>query len=406
MIEETLRILLVEDNPGDARLLRELLRESGSLRFELTHVDRLAEAREWLEKEPVDVVLLDLSLPDAHGLDSVRGMLEAAPGTPLIVLTGLDDDATALQAVQAGAQDFLVKGKVEGGLLARSIRYACERKRLDQERAQLLESERSARETAEAAVKARDEMLRVVAHDLGNSLSAMLVTAKVLARTIPVDLAGGTAIRRVENIRTLAEQMQRLRQDLLDVALLESGQLSVEPEPCSAESAVQEALERYRATAEDRSIELTGSVEPGLPAILADEARLFQVIDNLLTNALKFTPQGGSVRVIAAGDANGVRLSICDSGPGIPPEHLPRLFDRFWTTRKDNPTGAGLGLAIARGIVEAHGGDLEVESTPGAGASFHVVLPVAQGGRAMEDFCHPGSPPAAPTLHDEKVSSS
>src|SRR5690554_4132881 len=116
-MEELLRILLVEDNPGDARLLRELLRESGSLRFELTHVDRLAEAQEWLATEPVDVVLLDLSLPDAHGLDSVRGMLDAAPGTPLIVLTGLDDDATALQAVQAGAQDFLVKGKVEGGLL-------------------------------------------------------------------------------------------------------------------------------------------------------------------------------------------------------------------------------------------------------------------------------------------------
>src|SRR5690606_33347448 len=107
MSEAPLRILLVEDNPGDARLLRELLRESGSLKFDLAHVDRLSEARERLAVEPADVVLLDLSLPDAHGLDSVRGMLEAAPGTPIIVLTGLDDDATAVQAVQAGAQDFL-----------------------------------------------------------------------------------------------------------------------------------------------------------------------------------------------------------------------------------------------------------------------------------------------------------
>ena len=110
---------------------------------------------------------------------------------------------------------------------------------------------------------------------------------------------------------------------------------------------------------------------------MADEPRLLQVMDNLLTNALKFTPEGGSVRVTAALDAGGVRFSVCDSGPGIPPESLPHLFDRFWTTRKDNPTGAGLGLAIARGIVEAHGGGLEVESTPGEGASFHVVLPVA-----------------------------
>ena len=380
MSEAPLRILLVEDNPGDARLLRELLRESGSLKFDLAHVDRLSEARERLAVESADVVLLDLSLPDAHGLDSVRGMLEAAPGTPIIVLTGLDDDATAVQAVQAGAQDFLVKGQVDGGLLARSIRYACERKRLDQERTRLLESERSAREMAEGAVRARDEMLRVVAHDLGNSLSAMLVTAKVLARTVPQELAGGSALRRVENIRTLAEQMQRLRQDLLDVALLEAGQLSMEPGPCSPESIVEQALERYRAVAEERSIELSGEAAVGLPPVLADESRLLQALANLLTNALKFTPEGGRVAIAADLCGNAVRFRVRDSGPGVPEENLPRLFDRFWTTRKDNPTGAGLGLAIARGIVEAHGGRIWAESEPGEGATFQMEVPVATEG--------------------------
>src|SRR5690606_21201339 len=170
MAQSALRILLVEDNPGDARLLREHLREAGSLHFELTHVERLSEAREKVRTDEIDVVLLDLSLPDAHGLETVRSMLESAPEAPIIVLTGLDDDATAVQAVQAGAQDFLVKGHVDGPLLARAVRYAMERKRLDQERALLLESEREARATAEAAVRGRDEVLRVVAHDLGNSL--------------------------------------------------------------------------------------------------------------------------------------------------------------------------------------------------------------------------------------------
>lgn len=380
MTDAPLRILLVEDNPGDARLLRELLRESGSLAFELTHVDRLSEARERLATERADVVLLDLSLPDAHGLESVRGMLDAAAGAPIIVLTGLDDDATAVQAVQAGAQDFLVKGHVDGGLLVRSIRYACERKRLDLERTRLLESERSAREIAEGAVRARDEMLRVVAHDLGNSLSAMLVTAKVLARTIPEDLAGGTALRRVENIRTLAEQMQRLRQDLLDVALLEAGQLSIEPGPCSPESIVEQALERYRTVAEERSIELGGAASKDLAPVLADESRLLQVLANLMTNALKFTPEGGRVTICAEPAEGGVRFTVQDSGPGIPEESLPRVFDRFWTTRRDNPTGAGLGLAIARGIVEAHGGRIWAESRPGAGATFRLELPVVEDG--------------------------
>src|SRR5690606_11018781 len=214
MAHSPLRILLVEDNPGDARLLREHLREAGSLQFELTHVERLAEAREKVRTEKIDVVLLDLSLPDAHGLETVRSMLEAAPEAPIIVLTGLDDDATAVQAVQAGAQDFLVKGHVDGPLLARAVRYAMERKRLDQERALLLESEREARATAEAAVRGRDEVLRVVAHDLGNSLSAVLVTTTVLLRTLPEAEGGGGARKKVENIRALVQQMQRLRQDL------------------------------------------------------------------------------------------------------------------------------------------------------------------------------------------------
>src|SRR5687768_16374166 len=114
-----LRILLDEDNPGHARLLRELLREAPSLRCALTHVERLADARSRMEEQGADVVLLDLSLPDAHGIESVTGMLEVAREAPIIVLSGLDDETIALKAVQAGAQDYLVKGNVDGALLGR-----------------------------------------------------------------------------------------------------------------------------------------------------------------------------------------------------------------------------------------------------------------------------------------------
>lgn len=383
MTAPPLRILLVEDNPGDAVLLRELLRDAGSLQFELTHVGRLAEARERVLSQGTDVVLLDLSLPDAHGLETVRAMLDAAPEVPIIVLTGLDDDTTAVQAVKEGAQDFLVKGKVDGGLLARAVRYARERKRLELERARLLASEREARATAEAAVRGRDEVLRVVAHDLGNSLSAVLVTTTVLLRTLPEDdEAVGKARRRVENIRALAEQMQRLRQDLLDVALLEAGQLSIEPGPSGPASLIEQSLDRYGSVAEERSIQLESRVSPELPRVLADEPRLLQVVANLLTNALKFTPPGGTI-VLGAEEGEGeVRFYVQDSGPGIPPENLVRLFDRYWTTREGNPFGAGLGLAIARGIVEAHRGRMWVESTPGVGSVFSFTVPAAEASRS------------------------
>jgi signal transduction histidine kinase len=327
-----------------------------------------------------DVVLLDLSLPDAHGLETVERMLEAAPDAPIFVLTGLDDQTTALQAVHAGAQDYLVKGEVAGGLLARSIRYACERKRLERERVKALEREREARATAEGAVKARDEVLRVVAHDLGNSLSAVLVTTRVLLRTLPEEEPESGTRKRVDNIRQMAEQMQRLRQDLLDVALLEAGQLSIEPGPAGPRTLLEESLERYAPLAAEKSVALEVEAVEGLPAVWGDDARLLQVVANLITNAVKFTPPGGRVTLAAAAAGDEVRFSVSDTGAGIPPESLPHLFDRFWTTRKGNPTGAGLGLAIAKGIVEAHGGRIWAESTPGEGSTFHFTVPLAPAG--------------------------
>lgn len=385
MTDRSIRILLVEDNPADARLLREHLSEVSSLCFQLTHVERLEEAGERMMETGADVVLLDLSLPDAHGMETVTKMLEAAPDVPIIVLTGFDDETVALRAVQAGAQDYLVKGQVDGNGLARAIRYARERKRLERERARLLESEREARSLAEQAVRGRDEVLRVVAHDLGNSLGAVLVTTAVLKRTLPEVDPDGRLRHLVANVRTLAEQMQRLRQDLLDVAMLEAGKLSIRTEPLDPTELLATCLERYEPMAAEKALRLESRLNGDLPMILGDEDRLVQVVDNLVTNAMKFTPSGGRV-VLGAEHVDGaVRIFITDSGPGIPSENLPHLFDRFWTTRQGNPTGAGLGLAIAKGIVDAHGGMIQVESTEGGGSSFSFTIPqVTERSRAVD----------------------
>ncbi|HEU4456092.1 MAG TPA: ATP-binding protein [Longimicrobium sp.] len=363
------RILLVEDNPGDARLLRETLREVESLSAVLTHVVRLSEAEAALAAHGADVVLLDLSLPDAHGMETIERTLAAAPGVPIVVLTGLDDENIAVRAVQAGAQDYLVKGTVDAGALARSIRYALERKRL-------LEREREARAVAEAAVRARDDVLGVVSHDLGNSLSAVVVTTTVLLRTLPEEERLAAARTQVMNIRRLAEQMQRLRQDLLDVATIEAGRFSVDPVPDDLAALLADAAERFAPLAAEKGLALDVECPDALPEVAIDTGRIHQVVGNLLGNALKFTPAGGRI-VLAAEVAPGeVRVSVADTGPGIAPEHLPHVFDRFWKTRSQNRHGAGLGLAIASGIVEAHGGRLWVESEHGAGSTFRFTLPV------------------------------
>jgi sigma-B regulation protein RsbU (phosphoserine phosphatase) len=376
-VEAPVRILLVEDNPGDARLLRETLRDAESLRFELVHAARMAEALERLGEEAPDVVLLDLSLPDAHGLETVATMLQAAPAVPIIVLTGLSDETVAVQAVQAGAQDYLVKGTVEGPTLGRAIRYAMERKRLEMERAELLHNEQEARAAAEAAVNARDEVLRIVAHDIGNSLSAVKIHAMVLERILGAGGAQDEARRRTEAIRHMAQQMDRLRQDLLDVAAIEAGRLSFEPVEAALAAVVEEVMGTVAATAAEKGLRMNASVPADLPAVWADAERVHQVLGNLVANAVKFTPEHGAVEVCCAVEDGFVRVSVADTGPGMPPEQLPHVFDRFWQARSTRRAGAGLGLAIAKGIVEAHGGEISVRSEPGQGATFTFTLPVA-----------------------------
>lgn len=237
---------------------------------------------------------------------------------------------------------------------------------------------------AQQAIRARDDVLAVVSHDLGNPLGAIRIGTTLLLRHLPREELGTAGWKHLEGIRQSVEQMERLVHNLLEVKRLEAGHLSLERRSHRAASLVAAAVEALAPVAGERSIALDARVDDGVPPVLADRDRVQQVFSNLIGNAIKFTPEGGRITVEAAPDGAEVRFAVADTGIGIAPESLARVFDRFWQARRPRPEGRGigLGLAIVKGIVEAHGGRVWVESQEGVGTTFYFTLPVADAGGA------------------------
>jgi PAS domain S-box-containing protein len=246
--------------------------------------------------------------------------------------------------------------------------------------------------TSQSAIRARDEVLGVVSHDLRNPVGTIVTASELL---LDIDLPPAAQRRHLEIIRRSGKAANRLIRDLLDVSQSDSGQLAMELRPTDPGDAVAEVCELMKPLAEEKGQRLTATAPDGLPALNADPVRLQQVLSNLIGNAIKFVPRGGAIEVRAAADENAVRFSVFDTGPGIPPEDLPHLFDRHWRARDTAHLGAGLGLAISKGIVEAHGGRIWVESEVGRGTAVHLTIPAA-----------PAPPPADRPATGERALSS
>ncbi|WP_375754580.1 ATP-binding protein [Corallococcus exercitus] len=259
-------------------------------------------------------------------------------------------------------------------------------------RAQRRLAEENARLYAEAgeAARAREDVLAVVSHDLKNPLSTVRLGTGVLARRLDALPEGAALQRQVAAIDRAAAHMQDLITRLLDAARLDAGQpLVMDRHPEPVEPLTVDALSLVEPQAQGKGVQLRHQLVPGLSAS-CDRPRILQVLANLLGNAVKFTPPGGTVTVTATPDAGAVRVSVRDTGPGIPKAHQARLFQRHWQARDTAHQGSGLGLYIACGIITAHGGRLWVDSDEGAGTTFTFTLPA--------------SPPAHPrldTMEDE-----
>ncbi|MGE5506398.1 MAG: response regulator [Actinomycetota bacterium] len=400
MTAPAIRVLLLEDDPADARLVVHLLRRVRGAAFQVSTVSRLAQALDAIAAGSVDVVLADLNVPDSTGMATVRTLAQAAPALPLVVLTGNDDDDLALDALKHGAQDYLVKSRGDGPMLARVIRYAIERKSTE-----LVLKDAVGK--AEAAARAKSVFLAMVGHEIRTPLNGILGMARMLLET---PLAGSQRTY-AETVLSSGELLLGLVEDILDFSRLDAGGLTLETVPFDVLATVEEVRLVLSARAAEKGLALTLRVDPSVePVVSGDPLRLRQVLFNLVGNAIKFTDAGGVAIAVdqLAADPQVLRFTITDTGIGIPEDARAHLFAEFWQGEDAayrRYGGAGLGLAICRRLVRLMGGQIDYESERGHGSVFQVdlLLPAAPAGTVQFGAVDDGPPRRVLLVDDDPV---
>lgn len=229
----------------------------------------------------------------------------------------------------------------------------------------------------QTGIRARDDMIGIVSHDLRNPVNAVKMLTGVMLNREHEDSLPAGMIEHVSLIRQAAEQMDSLIRDLLDVTRIEAGRLVVAPEKRDTEELLSDALRTLAPVAREKALALKLKAPEDIPPVMADSERIRQALSNLVGNAVKFSIPGGEITVRIAVLENDVLFSVSDTGQGMTPEQLSHAFDRFWQSNRTDRHGAGLGLAITKGIIEAHKGRIWAESIPGEGSTFYFTLPVA-----------------------------
>ncbi len=382
-----LTVLLVEDNPADARLVQLMLADAHVPRFALVPVDRLTIAVETLVSgRQIDAILLDLGLPDGQGLANVTRLRGVAPRVPIIIMSGNDDEAVAVAGVRDGAQDYLVKGRIEADGLTRALRYAIERQEVETRLAAALETQQEANRQLARLSKAKSDFVSIVGHEFRTPLTGILGFSEIMRDE---ELSPAEVRDYAGDINADAGRLIRMITEMLDLDRMEAGQVTLRREMVDLRALVTEVAALARRTAPRHAILL--ALDDAVPPLLGDRDKLVQVVTNLVSNAIKYSA-GGTITIGAAGyatsvdgvdggdggDGGGVHLSVCDEGVGIAPEALDTVFERYARIESAATryiAGTGLGLPIVRQLVALHGGRVWAESVPGQGSTFHVDIP-------------------------------
>ncbi len=387
MPASTIKILLIEDSLAEARFLQELLKQAKFKQFSLVHVKRLGEALDRLKTDcfDVDVVLLDLTLPDSQGLASLAPLLSYAPSLPIVVLTSMNDDELALEAVRQGAQDFLVKRQVNYEMLVRSICYAIERK-------QVSEALRTVNQVLEVQVQQRtDELLKakeinqlksefvsMLSHDFRSPLTTIMLATGLLQNN-DHQLSKEKKLNNFGLIRSAINDMARLLDEVLLICQADAGKLKCKHAPLALEGFCRKLVEEAQLSMRQKDLTLIFNCHGELGDSLWDESLLRHILVNLLTNAIKYSPVGSTVWFELIGQEKTVTFRIQDQGIGIPQEDQKQLFEPFYRANNvETIAGTGLGLTIVKKCVETHGGEISLESQEGVGTTFTVTLPLVK----------------------------
>jgi signal transduction histidine kinase len=331
----------------------------------------MSEGLDHLANGSVDIILLDMGLPDGQGLDIVRRAQAVAPEVPVIVLTGLEDEALAADAMKAGAQDYLIKGQIESRALPRALRHAIERHRMQSE-TDLIRTNQ---------LQFKDNFLSHVSHELRSPLNAIYQFVTILLDNLVGDL-NPEQREYLKIVFRNVKQLQAMIDDLLEVTRGQGGKLTIELQRTSVGAAVTETVATLQVAAATKAIKLKAEIADELPLVCADPTRIRQILIILLDNAIKFTPTNGTVTVRAhllEQDSNLLVLEVVDSGCGIARGMTEQIFERLFQASDPSQAGRqglGLGLYICKELVVRQGGRIWATSTPGTGSTFSVTLPV------------------------------
>ena len=391
--DKSVNVLIVDDDELDKRLVKLVLTRTASLvRFNVESAQTIAEALEKLVKNIADIILLDLNLPDSRGMETVQKIFETAPGVPIVVLTGLDDEDAGIQAIRSGAEDYLVKGDGLEYTLVRTIRYAIERKKtktslieakqeLEHINAKLIKATDAANEMAAEAAKAnttKSQFLANMSHEIRTPMNAIIGFSEVLEEEPLTE-------QQKEYVRMILDSSRHLLElinDILDFSKIEAGRMKIETIEYDIRALLANIESLMNPSAKQKHLEFKIDCAQDVPGtVVTDPAKLRQCIINLVSNAIKFTEHGFvklAARRTVKDDKPFIEFEVADTGIGIPLDKLNILFESFTqadgsTTRKYG--GTGLGLAITKQLAGLMGGNIIVESNVGKGSTFRLFIP-------------------------------